>query len=39
MLVSRAYAENLGAKIDDDPAGFLQIEFAGGTTAWTAGVV
>ncbi|KAL2853601.1 hypothetical protein BJX68DRAFT_265069 [Aspergillus pseudodeflectus] len=39
MLVSRAYAENLGAKIDDDPAGFLQIEFADGTTAWTTGVV
>jgi hypothetical protein len=39
MLVSRAYARSLGVKIDDDPAGFLQIEFADGTTAWTSGVV
>ncbi|KAL3452036.1 hypothetical protein BJX65DRAFT_303750 [Aspergillus insuetus] len=39
MLVSRAYAKKLGAKIDYDPAGFIQIELADGTTAWTSGVV
>jgi hypothetical protein len=39
MLVSRAYAKSLGVMIDDNPAGFLQIEFSDGTTAWTSGVV
>ncbi|KAL2834361.1 hypothetical protein BDW59DRAFT_156296 [Aspergillus cavernicola] len=39
MLVSRAYANQIGMKIDDDPNKSLEVEFADGTTAWTSGVV
>ncbi|KAL4784621.1 hypothetical protein BJX76DRAFT_356854 [Aspergillus varians] len=39
MLVSRAYASQIGMEIDDDANKSLEVEFADGTTAWTSGVV
>jgi hypothetical protein len=39
MFISSEYAKKRGLDIEHDPANWLEVEFADGTTAWTSGVV